>query len=220
MDVNKAKLLFLLSLFTLLQACNSTGVGTPDDQRIAINPNHPSMVVLGKRHVTHNATEFDFVSCVKDYLTDNNPALNVIPEQQFIDDMYPFFETSTAPLHINSFQRLAQNPIVSDKLDQLNLRYLVWVFGDTDTVDQSGAMSCAVGLGGGGCFGFTTWDDEAQYDAQVWDVDKLVHTGSASAQHSGTSHMPAVVIPIPILAGVQNAACNILAIRIEQHIVL
>lgn len=220
MSSNKAYFFVLLSSVFFVQACSSSGPGVPDDLRINLDPSHPSVVLLGQRHVTHHATEFDFVSCVRDYLVDNNPNLNVIPEQQFIDDLYPFFEKSTAPLHINNFKQVAQHSAVSEKFEQMNLRYLVWIFGDTDTVNQSGSMSCGLAPGGGGCFGYTTWDDEAQYDAQVWNVESLSHAGNATTQNSGTSYMPAVIIPIPILAGVQGAACDMLARRIERHIVL
>ena len=220
MSLNTSHFFVLLCMIGFVQACSNTGPGKPNELRINLDPSYPSVVLLGQRHVTQHATEFDFVSCVRDYLVDNNPNLNVIPEQQFIDDLYPFFERSTAPLHISNFQQVAQHSVVREKFKQMNLRYLVWIFGDTDTVNQSGSMSCAVGPVGGGCFGYKTWHDEAQYDAQVWNVENLSHAGSASTQNSGTSYMPAVVVPIPILAGVRSEACDMLALRIERHIVL
>ena len=30
-------------------------------------------------------------------------------------------------------------------------------------------MSCAAGPGGGGCFGFAWWQNDSNYEADVWD---------------------------------------------------
>jgi len=47
-----------------------------------------TVVVLGRRYAANYDTEIDLISCVGDELHDSKN-LRVIPEQQFIDSLYP-----------------------------------------------------------------------------------------------------------------------------------
>ena len=79
-------------------------------------------------------------------------------------------------------------------------------------------MSCAIGPGVGGCFGITWWENDASYHAAVWDLRQKVDTGSVSAAVHGTSMIPALVIPLPLIARTQSAACKNLARQLRQFI--
>jgi hypothetical protein len=177
-----------------------------------------SIVVLGRRNSSSYDTEIDFVDCVGRSLKYSLRGINVIPEQQFIDSMYPYFETSTAPMDVKNLDRLVQMPEVASKLEEFKVRYFVWIDGFTETTDSDGAISCTVGPGGGGCFGFATWDDEANYEAIIWDFKDLNLEGKISAESSGTSYLPAVIIPIPLLARVQSSACSSMASQIRNFL--
>ena len=209
-----------LIIFTLLLAgCKSTTI--IDEYRE--NPSTSmtageSIVVLGRRNSSSYETEFDFVNCVGRSLKSNLRGVNVIPEQVFIDSMYPYFETSTAPMDVQTLDRLVQLPEVAKRLDEFRVRYFVWIDGFTETTDSTGAISCTVGPGGGGCFGFATWDDEANYEATIWDFKDLNLEGKISAESSGTSYLPAVIIPIPLLARVQSSACSSMAGQIRSFL--
>jgi len=63
-----------------------------------------------------------------------------------------------------------------------------------------------------------TWDDEANYEASVWDFNNLTLSGKISAETKGTSFMPAIIIPIPMLARVQANACRSMAIQIKMFL--
>jgi len=173
-----------------------------------------SIVVLGRRHKSNSDTEIDFIDCVGDSLESEAGDINVIPEQQFIDSMYPYFETSTAPMDVRKLNELIQEPMFAQKLADLRLRYFVWIEGQTETTDSSGSISCAVGPGGGGCFGFATWEDEANYEATIWDFKNLTMSGKISAETQGSSYLPAVIVPVPLLARVQSNACKSMANQI------
>ena len=80
-------------------------------------------------------------------------------------------------------------------------------------------MSCTLSTFGGGCFGMSYWEQDASYEASIWDVDKLTTAGQISADASGTSYIAGVVIPIPIIARPGNAACKGLAKQLREFIV-
>ncbi len=180
--------------------------------------NEDSIVVLGRRHSSGHETEIDFVSCVGDSLASGGTGLQVIPEKQFVDAMYPYFETSTAPMDVRNLDRLVQNPAIAEKFADFGLRYFIWIDGSTETTDKKGSISCAIGPGGGGCFGFATWDDEANYEASIWDFDNLKLSGKISAETTGTSYLPAIIVPIPMLARVQAGACKSMAAQIKSFL--
>ncbi|HAM76820.1 MAG TPA: hypothetical protein DCQ09_14610, partial [Alcanivorax sp.] len=86
--------------------------------------------------------------------------------------------------------------------------YMIWIDGSTVRGDSAGSMTCGIGPGGAGCFGFGTWSDDASYEATIWDFTQRAEVGRISATASGQSYMPAVVLPIPIIAPVQGTACD------------
>ena len=101
-----------------------------------------------------------------------------------------------------------RQPPVAAKLAALNTEYMIWLDGSTERTDSSGSMTCGIGPGGAGCFGFGTWGDDAKYEATIWDFTDRAEVGRISTTASGQSYMPAVVIPIPIIAPVQGTACD------------
>lgn len=178
-----------------------------------------SVVILGRRHSSEYETEPDLIDCVGKRL--NNPELGVkvIPEQQFVDAMYPWFEPRTAPLHLRSLDRLMEVPNVRERLEAYGVKYIVWIDGSTETTASAGSIGCSIGTGGAGCFGFGTWDKESDYEASVWDFRDQELSGKLSADAKGTSYMPAIVIPIPLIARVQNNACKGMAAQLQQFLV-
>ncbi|MGR8948633.1 MAG: hypothetical protein ACU84Q_11330 [Gammaproteobacteria bacterium] len=195
----------------LVLACISCRSTTIVDEYSAAKDSYvegDAVVVLGRRHEMDKDTENDFISCVGEKITKTAPELSVIPEQEFVDALYPWFEASTAPMDISGLDQLLDNQVVAKKLDDMNVRYFIWINGFTETTDSSGSMSCAVGPGGGGCFGFKSWDDEADYEASVWDLNHKNIAAKVNTETEGTSFVPAVIVPIPLLARVQATACD------------
>lgn len=212
-------LLTLLLLPLLLSACNSkTQIDEYRQNPATIMNAEDAVVVLGRRHSSGHETEIDFISCVGESLSNGESAMAVIPEKQFVDAMYPYFETSTAPMDVKNLDRLVQNPAIAEKFADFNLRFFIWIDGSTETTDKKGSISCAIGPGGGGCFGFATWDDEANYEASIWDFKNLQLTGKINAETQGTSYLPAIIIPIPMLARVQAGACKSMAQQLKSFL--
>jgi hypothetical protein len=134
--------------------------------------------------------------------------IRVMDELDFLNELYPWFEPRTAPLHPGHIENMIQHDAVRNKAEELNLEYMIWVDGNTIRTDGAGSMACGIGPGGAGCFGFGTWSNESDYEAVIWDFTDRAEVGRLSTSASGQSYMPAVVVPIPIIAPVQGTACD------------
>ena len=187
---------------------NATGIGDGE-----------GVVIMAKSYHLGNETEANFVSCVGESIGRGSTGLRVVPNNEFVDMLFPWFEPRTAPAETKGLPTLMSRPGVAEKIRENGVRYIVWLDGDTDRVAGGGSMSCAAGPGGGGCFGFAWWQNDANYQAQVWDLTGLEDAGSVSADVSGTSFLPAIVIPIPLIARTQAKACKGLADQLKLFIV-
>jgi len=191
-----------------LQACTNVSVDQMRWEETNIDPNVDTVVVLGRHHSPEYETEPSLISCLAGKLRTRIRGLQVLEAEQFRDQMYPWFEPRTAPLNMNNLQKILDQPRVFEELKRQNLRYMIWIEGSTETVHEMGSMSCAIGPGGGGCFGFGSWEDESAYEASIWDFQNSREAGRISADAQGTSYVPAVVVPVPMLARVQSNACD------------
>lgn len=167
-----------------------------------------SVVLLGRRQKAKYETEQDFVSCVGDEL--NSAAIRVIPEQDFVNSLFPWFEPRVAPMDSSHLPRLLSQPVLANKLRDDGVRYIVWIDGQTSN-DTSGSFTCSVSPAGAGCFGFVTNDKDSNYEAQVWDLRNMKTAGKITSEANGTDYYPMVVLPIPIRAPVFGTACSGLA---------
>jgi len=209
-----AGVLALLSI----SACVTSRV---EDARVAVTGlnDGESIVIMAKSYHGGNETEEDYIRCVESALGRGSKGLAVVPHQQFVDALFPWFEPRTAPAETKGLTALMDRPGVADAIRDLGVRYIVWLDGDTERVAQGGSLSCAAGPGGGGCFGFAWWQNDADYEASVWDLQGYESAGTVTADFSGTSFLPALVIPIPLIARTQSRACKGLADQLRTFIV-
>lgn len=207
----------LIVLFSVLASCTSTTVDEFRQGETGIESNE-SVVILGRRQASDYETRAEFVDCVGNRMTQGANPISVIPEQVFVDAMFPWFEPRTAPLRTQDLERLMAEQVVADKMDEFGVRYIVWLDGYTETTDRSGSISCTVGPGGAGCFGFGSWEDDSNFDARVWDVGTFANVGTISADATGQSYVPALIIPIPLIARVEANACSRLADQLKGFV--
>jgi len=208
---------FSTTLVLLLSACTTTVINETRQGYTGI-ADHESVVVLGRRHKSDYDTEVDFVQCVGDSLKSSAEQFNVVAEQDFADTLYPWFEPRTAPVRIEGLHNLLQQRGVADRIAELGVRYIIWVDGSTETTSSAGSIACSVGPGGAGCIGFGTWDNESLYEAAVWDFKNMKAVGKIQTDAKGTSYMPAVVVPIPLIARVQANACKGLSEQLDSFL--
>jgi hypothetical protein len=211
------------ALFLVIAAAISTGcvTSTVQDARQGLTgiKEGESVVIMAKSYHLGNETEAKYISCVEDNLSRGSNGLRVIPHEQFVDSVFPWFEPRTAPAETKNLAKLMERPGVAEQIAQQGIRYIIWLDGDTERVAGGGSLSCAAGPGGGGCFGFAWWQNDADYNASVWDLDGLESAGTVTTDVSGTSFMPALVIPLPFIARTQAKACKTLADQLHAFIV-
>ena len=212
---NKAAISYVLTCF--LASCTSTTVDEFRQGETGIESDE-SVVILGRRQASDFETKSDFVECVGKGMSQGENAISVVPEREFVDAMLPWFEPRTAPLRATDLEQLLAEDVVAQKMNEFGIRYMVWVEGFTETTGRTGSISCTVGPGGGGCFGFGTWEDDANFDARVWDVNSLRNVGTINADATGQSYLPALVVPIPLIARVETNACNRLAAQLKDFV--
>ncbi len=213
-----AQLLVSIAGLTLLSGCVTSRVENSREGMTGIRANE-SVVIMAKSYHVGNETEDKYISCVESALGRGKNGLNVIPHRTFVDSLFPWFEPRTAPAETKGLPKLMKRPGVAARIREQGVRYIIWLDGDTDKVAGGGSLSCAAGPGGGGCFGFAWWQKDADYDASIWDLDELESAGTITADVSGTSFMPALVVPIPLIARTQAAACKGLANQLRAFIV-
>jgi len=200
-------LIFLIFSFIFLTACTTTRLEEETNLPFEILEGM-SVVITSNSYHAGNETENDFLQCINKTLNNKQKAFNVVPTQQFIDQLYPWFEPRTAPQNTQDLSSFLGRKMVQEKIETLNVKYFINISGQTKTNSSSGALTCAAGPGGGGCFGLAWWDDTSSYTASIWDLGQKSSVGNVSANVSGTSVIPALIIPIPIIARTQKTACE------------
>jgi hypothetical protein len=193
-----------------------------------------SIVLLKKPQLEGVGTEEVFLDCVQERLGgelvhpesgQNAKAgkaarvpFKIYGEQEFTDAMFPWFEPSTAPANAGGLRTLLQRPGVTERLQQIKVRYIVWLDGNTRKTDGGGSVACAAGPGGAGCIGVGWWEKESGYVATVWDMQNATEIGTVSADVTGTSVLIGAIAPIPIITPVRRAACDRLSNQLRSFL--
>ncbi len=219
MNINRSGILTCLPLLLTLTlpACTTTEIDEFRQGETSISASE-KIVILGRRQNNNYETEGSFVNCVANIVSSGKDGITVVPEQEFLDAMFPFFEPRTAPMRTTHLKELMSVEVAEQKLEEFGVEYIIWLDGLTQRTDGGGSMSCVIGPGGGGCFGFGTWTDDSNFEAEIWDMDTQESVGSISTDANGQSYMPAIVIPIPLIARVEANACSGLGNQLKQFI--
>lgn len=207
----------LLVAAVLVSGCVSTRI---EESRRAITnvASDDTIVILGRAKHTDDETEASFTECVNDALAGRNARLSLMTEAEFVDAMFPFFEPRLAPTNLDALSQVLADPLVAAKVNETQVRYLIWLDGNTETTDQGGSMTCSFGAAGGGCFGLNWWERDSSYEATIWDMESLNAAGYISADSTGTSYLAGLMLPIPIIARTGKAACEGLADQLSEFL--
>jgi hypothetical protein len=221
-------------LALLASGCMTSKV---DETRQVASPiqANESIVLLKKPQLEGVGTEEGFLDCVQERVggqlvhpeegqtaragSKARTPFKIYGEQEFTDALFPWFEPSTAPANAAGLRVLLQRPGVTERLQEIHVRYVVWIDGNTRKTDGGGSVACAIGPGGGGCFGVGWWEKESGYVASVWDMQTATEIGTVSTDVSGTSVLIGAIAPIPIITPVRKTACDRLSEQLRSFLV-
>ena len=165
------------------------------------------VVILAKPQIEGAGAEDEFMDCVGANLGGRN-GLSVHDNNDFVDQMFPWFEPSTAPGKAEAVSALLARPGVAEQVTKTGVRYVVWLDGSTRKTDGGGSLACGAAPGGAGCIGFGWWQKESAYEATIWDLKQAKSAGSVGTNVTGTSAIVGAIVPLPFIARVQATACN------------
>jgi hypothetical protein len=201
-----------------------------------------AIVLLAKPHLEGTGTEEKFLNCLERELVGEefsasvaykqrdgkqveprsnlrNRPFQIYADHHFVDALYPWLEPSTAPANAQGFASFISRPGVSDRVNSMGVRFIVWIDGITQKTDGGGSIACAAGPGGAGCLGLGWWEKSSDYEATVWDLRQGVSAGTLSTDVKGTSVMIGAIAPIPLIAPVQSTACDRLAGQLKSFLI-
>lgn len=205
------------SMAVILSGCVTSRVEEARHQSTGLQEDE-AIVILGRASYNERETEKSFTKCITNALSSGSKSVRLIPESEFKDQLYPWFEPRTAPVSVDELSALFAQPGVREQIEKTKVKYLAWIDGNTVTSDKGGSLTCALGPYGGGCFGMSYWEENASYIASIWDLESLSTAGEISADASGTSYMAGFIVPIPVIARPGNEACKVLAKQLKSFL--
>ncbi len=196
-----------VALLTLLSGCMSARVEQTRELQTAIGRGE-AVVVLAKPQIEGASAADAFMDCVAKGLHSHANPVDVVDNDTFVDQLFPWFEPGTAPSRPEGVTRVLGQPGVSEKIASTGVRYIVWLDGATRRTDGGGSLACGAAPGAAGCIGFGWWEKESAFEATIWDIKQAKSAGSVGTNVTGTSAIVGAIVPLPFIARVEGTACS------------
>lgn len=203
--MNAKPLLVVLAALTLA-GCMRARIDESRERDTAIGAAE-SVVVLGKPQIEGAGAGSEFLDCIAYRIAGRRNGINVYPNEEFTDKLFPWFEPGTVPSKAQGLESILQQPGVSEQVAATGVRYIVWLDGGTRKTDGGGSLACGAAPGAAGCIGFGWWEKESDYEATVWDLKQAESVGSVGTNITGTSAIVGAVVPLPFIVHTENTAC-------------
>ena len=198
----KQALFFISILSIILVGCMKSQINSSLTTN-AHGYEHTSVTLLST-----NLEDEDFAECLQTELKKDLANLKVIPEDQFRNALFPWFEYRTAPKDAAELSVLLSKAIVRDHIEKLGVEILVYVNGETIQDHLDGPGFCGGGYGGVGCLGYFSAERKTHMATTVLNIRDATTIGSTDINFHGSIEVPMLIIPIPIPAFTQSAACS------------
>jgi len=175
-----------------------------------------AVVILAKPQIEGASAEDRFMDCVSSNLGSGSGKLIVRGNNDFVDQLFPWFEPGTAPTRPEAVASVLARPGVSERVAETGVRYIVWLDGSTRKTDGGGSLACGAAPGAAGCIGFGWWEKESAYEATIWDLKQGKSAGTVGTNVNGTSVIIGAIVPLPFIARVEATACGRLAEQLRS----
>ena len=213
----KARPILIATLTLALAGCMRAQIDESRELDTAIGATE-SVVVLAKPQIEGAGAEGEFLDCIGYRIAGRRKSIRVHPNEEFTDQLFPWFEPGTVPSKAQGLQSVLSQPGVSERVAATGVRYIVWLDGGTRKTDGGGSLACGAAPGAAGCIGFGWWEKESDYEATVWDLKQARSVGSVGTNVSGTSAVVGAIVPLPFIAHTQQTACTRLGDQLKSFL--
>lgn len=198
-----------LAAVACLAGCSTVQVQHTGGSSGAVEPGDALTVVLdytGGSPEEAAKLEVKLSECVQQALHEAGRALKLIPSEEFRRLVFPDFDITSAPRSIESLVSLLKVPQFRQKIDSLQLRYLVTVKEETSS--RSEAVAVGGGYPGWGILG-SGHEKRTELMARIIDMKSASETDVVSTTAESTGFYGLVVIlPIIVPAMTESTACQ------------
>lgn len=167
--------------------------------------------------VVFSSGEHEFDDCIRSALKRRAPDVPLVPEERLSAAFFPWLETMgwTGVLAEEFPARLDLLRARADaraRAEAISARWVLTLGGSTTTGEVRGYVGCGTAGSNafGGCLGFEWQDERSTFSAQLRDLHAADPAREEQRATRGRTYIPAFMLPIPIPARTQHAACDAL----------
>ncbi len=158
-----------------------------------------------------------FAECVSDTLKTARPNLQFVPQDQFRDALFPWFEPGIAPKSAEELASLLGKRLVEEMIAKLGIRYVILVTGETVQQGFEGPFGILSAPPAGGFFGYATAPRETKIAATIWDLKGTRLFPTEHAEARGAFVAAAFILPVLIPTATETPACKDLGQRLAGY---
>jgi len=157
------------------------------------------------------ALSSELEDCLAQNVHETAPEINIVPQRAIRDALFPLMESSTQPPTEGEFAGLLAREDVRQRLAKRGLDYLVTF---SDVAHNEPWQGVILGGGISAYMGFMWRDETTTLTVGLWSLDGVRLSARETVDAKGTSLVPAVGLPIPLMAQTRGQACAEISQRI------
>lgn len=160
----------------------------------------------------------DIIHCMEQALRDEAPDLKIVSPEKFRNSLFPLFEPATAPRSAEDLAALMGKPMVTRRIAEFGVRYVVALRGQTKSTEETWGQVYGAGTRGGFAIGGISVDLETDLHATILDLKSARPVAEMEAWKSG--HFKAgifIFVPYLIASPTEAVTCKTLAQRVVGY---
>ncbi len=234
----------LISAVLLMAGCTLPEVQESRETVTGLEPGEAVTVISGTAGI---ANDEGIPFCTRWAMEDAAPALRIVSAEKFGDVLSPWFGPGATPTNDESLSALLARPAAKKRIEELAVRYIISVRGQTavfnpdsegsteEYLDETGLYSfdksggglyagkhgfmvCSSTHNSAGCMGLMAGIRRSHLSARVWDLRHGVFAGTIGVKVAGVLVMPAYFLPVPLMAPTESTACAELGTRLVAFV--
>ena len=132
-----------------------------------------------------NVKDKIYAKCVQKELENYISILKLIPEDNFREALFPWFELSTCPKSVEELASIMDNHLVQDRIRSIGLRFIIFVGGHESKEEFHGPFLFGADIHGVVFLGYTSSERKNEISAVIWDINEMVSLGDVQVEKSG-----------------------------------